>query len=502
MNRKIAGVSIVAVWLMAIGFLLQRERFGGMSNSFADATLTIPPGAVFYSVELGGEQIGFASSTVDTVPDEGIFVREVIEINLPVGNTVQRLNSRTEVMLDRALRLRTFKKTVQGDGERYRVEGIVSDSFLLMEVQTETGTHSTRVEFAPRTAMLTFVPMKLVFGGEMRAGFENVFDVMDTYSFSVERVAVLVLKDSTFMVPDSAVLDSTTMTWSPVHYDTVHAWNTEYRSASGLAHVWVDDLGRIVSLTTPQGYTIRRSVFEVVYENFRTRDTTAEAAGKPPAGVSRLSATEATADTTPILSLTVVFPNVLISDRNQTVRGDTVTVSVTEIPESPPYRLGFRSVSINRFLEPDALVRSRDPRIGATARRIIRGTGNPITAIRRLVEWTSEADLSTQAHYPDVLRTIERHAGNTNELVTAFTAMARAVGVPTRIVGGLLLVDGRFYHHSWAEVFLQDWTSIDPVFAQIPADASHLRLVEGLNRTIPFLQTTGILHPKVIDVRR
>ena len=325
---------------------------------------------------------------------------------------------------------------------------------------------------------------------------------MDTYSFSVEDLSVFVLEDSTFMVPDSAVLDSTTMRWSPVHYDTVHAWNTEYRSASGVAQVWVDDLGRIVSMTTPQGYSIHRSVFEVVYENFRTRDTTAGARGEPHPGLSRLTAREANVNPTLIRGLTVRFPNVLVATRNQIVSGDTVTVSVTEFPENRPYQLGFRAVSINKFLEPDALVRSRDPRIGANARQIIRGTSNPIIALQRLVEWTSEAAISTQDRYPDVLRTIDRHAGNTNALVTTFTAMARAVGIPTKIVGGLLLVDGTFYHHSWAEVFLDDWTPIDPVFAQIPADASHLRLVEGLNRTIPFLQKTGTLHMEVIDVRR
>ncbi len=503
MNRKLAALLIIGAWVAAVGLLLQREVFGGISDDLADVNSSIPPGAVFYSVELGGEQIGFASSTVDTVPGEGIFVQEVLEINLSVGSGTERINSRTEVMLDRSLNLRTFRKIVQGDTERYRMEGAVAGNVLELEVQTESGTHSTQIAWAPGSTMPSFLPMKLVFGGEIESGREASFRVVDTYSFSSENLAVRVFEDSVFMVPDSAVLDSATMHWSPIHYDTVHAWNTTFESATGDARVWVDDLGRVVSMTTSEGYGVSRSVYEVVYENFRRRDTSLVSGAR--ARISRLFAREAGVEPPPIDYLSVEFARRVpagVARGNQVAEGHTLSIETPALPARRPYRLGFRAAAINEFLEPDAIVRSDDPRIGAHARQIIAGTRDPLAAIVALVEWVGTARATTEDHYPDALRTIEEHAGNTNELVVAFTTMARAVGVPTKIVGGLLFDGETFFHHSWVEMFLDDWTPVDPVFGQIPADAAHIRLVDGLNRPIPFLQTTGQLSLEVLDVRR
>ena len=56
---------------------------------------------------------------------------------------------------------------------------------------------------------------------------------------------------------------------------------------------------------------------------------------------------------------------------------------------------------------------------------------------------------------------------------------ARAVGLPARSAAGLLLVDGRFYYHAWAEVYLGDWVAVDPTFGQVPADAARVRFSSG-----------------------
>jgi hypothetical protein len=42
----------------------------------------------------------------------------------------------------------------------------------------------------------------------------------------------------------------------------------------------------------------------------------------------------------------------------------------------------------------------------------------------------------------------------------------------------MYLEDG-FYYHAWAELWLGGWVSADSVFAQLPADATHVKLVEG-----------------------
>jgi transglutaminase-like putative cysteine protease len=59
------------------------------------------------------------------------------------------------------------------------------------------------------------------------------------------------------------------------------------------------------------------------------------------------------------------------------------------------------------------------------------------------------------------------------------TALARAAGIPARVVAGLVYQDGDFFYHAWSELWLDGWLSADAVFAQMPADATHVKLLEG-----------------------
>jgi len=69
--------------------------------------------------------------------------------------------------------------------------------------------------------------------------------------------------------------------------------------------------------------------------------------------------------------------------------------------------------------------------------------------------------------------------GDCNEHTVLFTAFARASGLPTRMVGGLVFRYGFFYYHVWPEVWFNEWVPVDPTLGQFPADVTHIRFVEG-----------------------
>ncbi len=63
-----------------------------------------------------------------------------------------------------------------------------------------------------------------------------------------------------------------------------------------------------------------------------------------------------------------------------------------------------------------------------------------------------------------------------------YAALARASGVPTRVVNGLVYSGAHqgFLYHTWTESLLGDgWRVIDPTFGQLIADATHVKLIEG-----------------------
>jgi transglutaminase-like putative cysteine protease len=64
-----------------------------------------------------------------------------------------------------------------------------------------------------------------------------------------------------------------------------------------------------------------------------------------------------------------------------------------------------------------------------------------------------------------------------------FAALARAAGIPTRIVNGLVYSEAHagFLFHTWNEAWIagRGWRPVDATFGQPHADATHVKLVEG-----------------------
>src|SRR5439155_876683 len=157
------------------------------------------------------------------------------------------------------------------------------------------------------------------------------------------------------------------------------------------------------------------------------------------------------------------------------------------------YRLPVRDSSLARWLVPAPLIQSNDPRLQAQARLIIGPEQDGATAVRRLATWMhAHVERRVTAAVPSALQVLEKRVGDCNEHAVLFVALARAAGLPARTVVGLVPVDGRFYYHAWAEVYLGDWVAVDPMLDEVPAGAAHVRFgVGGLARQAELVRLIG-----------
>jgi transglutaminase-like putative cysteine protease len=80
---------------------------------------------------------------------------------------------------------------------------------------------------------------------------------------------------------------------------------------------------------------------------------------------------------------------------------------------------------------------------------------------------------------PSAREVLRVRRGDCNEHAVLLAALARAADVPARVVAGAVYVNDGFYYHAWTELWLGAWVSADAVFAQLPADATHVKLIEG-----------------------
>ena len=77
---------------------------------------------------------------------------------------------------------------------------------------------------------------------------------------------------------------------------------------------------------------------------------------------------------------------------------------------------------------------------------------------------------------PDALSTLKNRVGDCNEHAMLFSALTRALGIPSKIETGLVYLNGRFYYHAWNAVYLDRWITADSLFGQLPAGAEVQRL--------------------------
>jgi len=243
------------------------------------------------------------------------------------------------------------------------------------------------------------------------------------------------------------------------------------------AHVWLDDDGRAVREEAMLGLVLRAEPHETAMR-----------------GLDADAPLELTSATRIPLRGTIASPR----------RTDTLTLRVsgpaaTQIPDDPPrQRMEAGVLRIvrepapvpdvpgepppdGRYVLPSPFIESDDPAIVARARAIVDGEPDPVRRAERILGWVetsmTQEPSATVPSAREVLRVLR---GDCNEHDVLLTALARAAGVPARMVAGAVYQDGAFYYHAWSELWLGGrWVSADAVFRQMPVDATHVKLVEG-----------------------
>jgi len=73
-----------------------------------------------------------------------------------------------------------------------------------------------------------------------------------------------------------------------------------------------------------------------------------------------------------------------------------------------------------------------------------------------------------------------RRRGVCRDYATLFCGIARAAGIPTRVCGGMVFAEGKFFYHAWAECWVGEWVPFDPTLKQSDfVDATHIKFAQG-----------------------
>jgi hypothetical protein len=244
------------------------------------ASLRIAPAAYYYTVNLNGEQIGSAMSTVDTT-DKRIVTSEMFTGRYPVGDDTLSMTVRTNAEYSRALLLKYFGITLEGDLiPGYLIGETTGDSVLVVaNLPKRTVVRSGRDSVWRRRYQLTSPPFTVTFAPivgmltkQRNPGDTIHVSVFDPLARDLKLVTIQVHEDSVFHIADSAILDRKTGEWKEAGTDTVRA----HRLGDGNPlTVWVDEDGRIVAASEPGGISMIRAPFEIAFRRRSARDSIA-----------------------------------------------------------------------------------------------------------------------------------------------------------------------------------------------------------------------------------
>ena len=477
------GVFLVAVWLTLMTLLVQRTHFSAHKTE-GGGDITNPSietqDKEWREIYLKDRKVGYTVSLIRPFK-AGYFIQEEIFLKLNLLGLGRTLYSLTQVQVDESLLLRSFHLMMNSGIVRFRMSGKMEGQVLVLS----SGERSTK------RIRLTQIPMV---ASSMNYFFRSQkIKVGDTFSIPFFDPSTLLHKDLAIKVTGKQ-----TLTLHRVSYD---AFRLETDLWGKPLIFWVDENGETLKEEGFMGFTaVKSSAARAPQEIEGGADlyeTSAVVPDRPLKDSVRLSylkiEVEGMDGRNPVLN----------SGRQRMLEG-SLEVQKEKIP-GQSYVLGQHSFpqGWEEFLEPEFNIESRDKELLEAAQQIAGDDRNPVSAARKLLYWVyRNVDKKPVLSIPSALEVLRTRAGDCNEHATLLTALLRAAGIPARLSIGLVYTRDKFYYHAWTEAYVGEWISMDAVLNQMPADASHIKLLQGnLDKQMEIAGLIGELKVRILDHR-
>jgi len=176
------------------------------------------------------------------------------------------------------------------------------------------------------------------------------------------------------------------------------------------------------------------------------------------------------------------WPNLEISGQKVLSKSDQEVVLEIRRREAEPGEVfpAAKTESNRPYIEPNAFIQSDDAEILRLAREIVGAERDAFRAALQLERWVAEnMSFDLGIVFAPATEIIRNRRGTCVGYATLLATLARAAGIPSRIVMGYVYALGMFGGHAWAEVMIgESWIPLDAAIVNAgAADATRLSLV-------------------------
>lgn len=480
----ILGIFLVGLWLILMALLVHRTEFPANKT---EGKAEVTTGAFetqdkeWREIYLKERKVGYTVSLIRPF-NQGYFIQEELFLRLNLMGLGRNLYSLTQAQVDENLLLKSFQLMMNSGVVRFRMSGRVEGEVLVL---SSGGGSAKRIKLA-QTPMV---------GSSM------------AYFFRSRKVKVGEIFRMPFFDPSTTmqkdlvirVTGKETLTLHRVAYD---AFRLETDLWGKPLTFWVDDNGETLKEEGFMGFTTVKSSAARAPEEIEGGTDLYEIAAvvpdRPLRNSARLSYLKVKVEGVDVL-------DPVLRGGRQRIHENILEIEREKFPPRPPYTLGQRDFPAVRkeFLEPEFNIESRDKEILEAAQRIAGDDRNPVSVARKILQWVyRNVDKKPVLSIPSALEVLRTRTGDCNEHATLLTALLRAAGIPARISIGLVYTRDKFYYHAWTEAYLGEWISLDAILDQMPADASHIKLLEGnLDKQVEIAGRIGELRVQILDHR-
>lgn len=268
-NRGALAALIVALWVGGMAMMVRRAESRTEAQRLAEVALRVQPATFYYIIERDSDQIGAASSALDTT--ENSLVGEDYFVGDYSGGDAKspdRTSARWQTRFTRGLHMIDLSATVSRPTKPFTINATVQeDTSIFIAGRKATHRPAARYTFQAPLFTPTLAPIVFMLSAPPKVGRAEAMSIFDPTTRTVVRPTLRVRAESVFTVVDSAALD-TGGQWMVAHRDTVRAWKIE-GAPHGLV-TWVDAEGRIVAARAGN-LSATRTAFELAFKNSKSK---------------------------------------------------------------------------------------------------------------------------------------------------------------------------------------------------------------------------------------
>jgi hypothetical protein len=197
----------------------------------------------------------------------------------------------------------------------------------------------------------------------------------------------------------------------------------------------------------------------------------------------------------------------------RTGQGLAVTVARPQGKPGAGYRLPYDGEEYAHLLRPNRWLETDDPLIGEMAREAVGEETDPAKAAGLIEAYVTEhiEQKNLSLAMATAAETARQRTGDCTEHAMLAAALARAAGMPSRVMVGVVYVSvpersGLFAYHAWTEVYVGQWLPIDAALGGY--DATHvafgrtdLNSPGSLSDMTSFIPFVGRIDIQILDVQ-